>query len=283
MLERKLIERTAGAALSDERLVEKDWHLVQAVRVISSLDGAGTTPVFSGGTSLSKGWGLIKRFSEDIDFKVSMPAGASSTRQRKQRSSYREQVLSALAAADFNLIAVKKGNESRFFSADLAYNSHFQTGLGLRSYIRLEMSFLASALQPINRPIQSLIAQFEKKPPQGSRVCTRKRRSENDDPAVIRHLYDLAALESRIDIAPEFATLVRQIAEKDAGRGGGGAPVDAAERFALMLDVLHHDKEWAKEYDTFVLQVSFAGPGEMISFAEAFAATQRLVTLVFPE
>lgn len=96
-------------------------------------------------------------------------------------------------------------------------------------------------------------------------------------------LYDLAVLKSRICIAPEFATLVRQIAEKDAGRGGGGAPLNAAERFALMLDFLHHDKEWAKEYDTFVLQVSFAGPDEMISFAEAFAATQRLVTLVFTE
>lgn len=121
MLDRELIERTAGAALSDERLVEKDWHVVQAVRVISSLDGTGAIPAFSGGTSLSKGWGLIKRFSEDIDFKVSMAAGASSAQQRKQRSSYREQVLSALA----NLITVKKGNESRFFSADLAYHSHF--------------------------------------------------------------------------------------------------------------------------------------------------------------
>ena len=37
---------------------------------------ADATPVFSGGTSLSKGWGLIKRFSEDIDFKVAMPAAA---------------------------------------------------------------------------------------------------------------------------------------------------------------------------------------------------------------
>ncbi|BBO83108.1 hypothetical protein DSCO28_36740 [Desulfosarcina ovata subsp. sediminis] len=53
MLERKLIERVAGAFLSDERLVEKDWHVVQAIRVISFLDGAGAIPVFSGGTSLT--------------------------------------------------------------------------------------------------------------------------------------------------------------------------------------------------------------------------------------
>ena len=301
MLDRNLIERTAGAVLSDERLVEKDWHVVQAVRVISSLDNADVMPIFSGGTSLSKGWGLIKRFSEDIDFKASMPAEGSGARQRKQSSAYREQVLSALAAADFTLITVKKGNESRFFSADLAYHSHFETGQGLRPYIRLEMSFIAPALQPISRPIRSLIAQFELKSAEVTdfpcvdpietaadklsalawRVCTRNRGTEGDDPAVIRHLYDLAALEHRVRDAEGFATLVRQIAEKDAGRGGGSAPVDPTERFTTMLDLLNHDKEWAKGYETFVLQVSFAGPGEMISFADAFAATQRLVASVY--
>ncbi|GAB6908830.1 conserved hypothetical protein [Desulfosarcina cetonica] len=303
MLERKLIERVAGAFLSDERLVEKDWHVVQAIRVISSLDDAAAIPVFSGGTSLSKGWGHIKRFSEDIDFKVSMPADASNAIQRKQRSGYREQVLSALAAADFNLIAVKKGNESRFFSADLAYHSHFQTGPGLRPYIRIEMSFFAPALQPIRRPIRSMIAQFEKMPPEilsfpcvdpietaadklsalAWRVCTRKRGAENDDPAVIRHLYDLAALESHIGNAPEFVRLVRQIAENDASRGGGEAPQDPAERLTAMLENLHHDREWANEYETFVLHVSFAGPDEIITFVDALAATERLVESVFAE
>ena len=111
--------------------------------------------------------GAYKRFSEDIDFKASVPAGVSGAQQRKQRSSYREQALSALTAADFNLIAVKKGNESRFFSADPEYQRHFQAGPGLRPYIRIELSFLAPALQPADQPIQSLIAQFEQKPPEG--------------------------------------------------------------------------------------------------------------------
>ncbi len=70
MLDRQLIERIAGAFPTDEVLVEKDWYIVHAIRIIASLDHAGATPVFSGGTSLSKGWGLIKRFSEDIDFKA---------------------------------------------------------------------------------------------------------------------------------------------------------------------------------------------------------------------
>jgi hypothetical protein len=298
------VEELAAVLGAKPGLVEKDWHVVRALGVLATLDFTDATPVFSGGTSLSKGWGFIKRFSEDIDFKVIPPAEASATANRNKRRAFRKRILSAITANQFKLVGDPLvGNESQFFAVDFAYPSHFATGQGLRPHLRVEMSFHAPALQPISRPLQSLMAKAQKQPPEissfpcvdpietaadklsalGWRVCTRKRDTHGDDPAVIRHLYDLAVLESRIGSTPEFATLVRQIAKKDAGRGGGGAPVNAAERFALMLDLLSHDKDWAKEYDTFVLQVSFAGPDEMISFAEAFAATQRLAASIFAE
>jgi hypothetical protein len=46
--------------------VEKDWWVVHTLAVIHNMDCAGSL-VFKGGTSLSKGWNLIQRFSEDID------------------------------------------------------------------------------------------------------------------------------------------------------------------------------------------------------------------------
>ena len=46
--------------------VEKDWWVVHTLAVIYNMDCAGSL-VFKGGTSLSKGWNLIQRFSEDID------------------------------------------------------------------------------------------------------------------------------------------------------------------------------------------------------------------------
>ncbi|HIJ75744.1 MAG TPA: nucleotidyl transferase AbiEii/AbiGii toxin family protein [Deltaproteobacteria bacterium] len=90
MLDRQLIQRIAGAFPTDEVLVEKDWYIVRAIGMIASLDHAGATPVFSGGTSLSKGWGLIKRFSEDMDFKVAMPKAASGAASRNKRRAFRE-------------------------------------------------------------------------------------------------------------------------------------------------------------------------------------------------
>lgn len=46
-------------------LIEKDYYVTEALRIIS--DTAGDKIIFKGGTSLSKGWNLIGRFSEDID------------------------------------------------------------------------------------------------------------------------------------------------------------------------------------------------------------------------
>ena len=46
--------------------VEKDWWVVKTLDVIFGSDISEHT-VFKGGTSLSKAWGLIDRFSEDID------------------------------------------------------------------------------------------------------------------------------------------------------------------------------------------------------------------------
>jgi len=46
--------------------IEKDWWVVHTLSLIYTMDCARSL-VFKGGTSLSKGWNLIQRFSEDID------------------------------------------------------------------------------------------------------------------------------------------------------------------------------------------------------------------------
>jgi hypothetical protein len=46
-------------------LVEKDYYVSEALRIIAA--AYGERVIFKGGTSLSKGWNLIGRFSEDID------------------------------------------------------------------------------------------------------------------------------------------------------------------------------------------------------------------------
>ena len=298
MLDPHLVEQIANDLGTSPGLVEKDWHVVRALRILASFDHAGSQPVFAGGTSLSKGWGLIKRFSEDIDFKVAMPPAASATKERNERSAYRDRVLAALSAADFELVGeVEKRNASKFFAANLAYPSTFGATLGLRPHLRIEMTFTSSALPPVARSIQSLVGLAERREPEVTsflcvdavetaadklsalawRVCTRVRGSEDDDPTIIRHLHDLAALESIVSSAESFKELVWQAVKDDANRGGGTAPLEPKDRFTFMLDKLKTDKLWIGEYEQYVRQVSFARPDEVTGFKEALAAVERLI------
>jgi len=45
-------------------IIEKDYYVTEALRLIATTDDR---IIFKGGTSLSKGWNLLNRFSEDID------------------------------------------------------------------------------------------------------------------------------------------------------------------------------------------------------------------------
>ncbi|MGK7929562.1 MAG: nucleotidyl transferase AbiEii/AbiGii toxin family protein [Spirulina sp.] len=48
-----------------EQLIEKDYYVTEALRIVANL--YPNQVIFKGGTSLSKGWQLIERFSEDVD------------------------------------------------------------------------------------------------------------------------------------------------------------------------------------------------------------------------
>ena len=67
---RKDIFSSVGAAkIIRGEAVEKDWWVTQVLRVLFSSKYKDNI-VFKGGTSLSKGWHLIERFSEDVDIAI---------------------------------------------------------------------------------------------------------------------------------------------------------------------------------------------------------------------
>ena len=55
------------------QLIEKDFWVCWILKVLFSLPEAGTHLTFKGGTSLSKCYNVIKRFSEDIDISIERP------------------------------------------------------------------------------------------------------------------------------------------------------------------------------------------------------------------
>lgn len=66
---RTIFEQTSLRVGLPPSAVEKDWWVMIALRAIFASDYAPHF-VFKGGTSLSKSWGIIERFSEDIDLAI---------------------------------------------------------------------------------------------------------------------------------------------------------------------------------------------------------------------
>ena len=66
---RMLLSQAAEKIGLSAKSVEKDLWVTQVLHALFSLDISDRL-IFKGGTSLSKAWGLIDRFSEDIDLAI---------------------------------------------------------------------------------------------------------------------------------------------------------------------------------------------------------------------
>jgi hypothetical protein len=293
------IRQVALALQTVERYVEKDWHLVRALSVIASLKAEGVSPAFSGGTSLATAWQLIHRFSEDIDFKVALKAGSASA-ERKIRSAYRDDVVAALTAAGFVLDGEPLiGNKSQFFRVSFHYGATFPEAAGVRPTLQVEMTFTGTHLPPTPRPVQSLLGRALRAEPEirdllcvdpvetaadkisalAWRTAARDRKSETDDPSVVRHLHDLAALAPMVGENLTLGPLARELLQIDARRTGDG-DTDGLALLRAMLPKIVSDPIWRKEYEEFVGAVSFGPDDGRISFDQAVAACEGLVAKV---
>lgn len=138
---------------------EKDWYTQHILGVISNFESDDFQPVFSGGTSLSKGHQLIQRFSEDVDFRM-LPLKDNLT--RTFRSSYQDRLVEAILASSSDLELfreVYKRDRSRFLKFQVSYPSQFPLMDAVRPYIQIELSFEPPQLEPQIRPVASLINQ----------------------------------------------------------------------------------------------------------------------------
>lgn len=298
-----LLEAVATELGVDPSFVEKDWHATQAIAAVAGVVQNGLRPVFSGGTSLSKGYGLIRRFSEDLDFKLLMPEAGI---DRSERRRYRKAVIETLRAGGGRRLRdedILVGDESRFFQCRIGYPTDFEPASALRPEIRLEMTLLRPALPPEEQPLRSLVAAARKEaaevpltacvaPAETAadklsaltwRVSSRQRGDANDDPTLVRHLHDLAALEAHAAGHSRFAELSRRALDSDTARERqmpGGLGTTPAARVAAALDILSTDPEYADEYERFVAAMSYGTEAETPKFRDAVQCVRRIAKLL---
>ena len=286
----------------DPSFIEKDWYAVQLLALIADFHSdKGVQIVFSGGTSLSKGYGLIKRFSEDLDFILFAPKGESLS--AGQRRAFRKEVITAIQADErFSIDEddVQRGDSHRFFKIPIQYTRVF-AGSFLRPYLQLEMTFIEFNQPAERRGIRSIASEVMKTDPELEidcvsaiqtagdklsaltwRILVRNRADEKDDPTVIRHLHDLAALENTITDAPDdFVVSAKGSLERDNDRRGGDiiANMSIPDRLSNALKILREDGLYQKEYTQFVDSMSYADEDERIGFEKAVQSLARIINV----
>ena len=299
--EKSLIEEAAifrGMAAS---FVEKDWFVTQVIAVLAALDHPDFTVIFSGGTALSKGYGLLQRFSEDIDFRVR----ASAPVNRKSLSGFKRAVVETLRQSGFPLDddQVHAGDGNRFIAIDLNYQSAFPQADALRPHIQIELTVSDLALPAIRCAVRSFINELAHHPPEVAaidcidpvesaadklsaltwRVTDRVREQVGDDPSLVRHLHDLAILKDRALAHPQFPMLAAVVMTRDGERAKNAtafSSLTVREKFEQMWHRLNADHEYPKEYARFVNRVSYAQAGDTPDFTQALHALRALTEAV---
>lgn len=100
----KIIEQISARTPLPDYAIEKDWWVVQTLRIISGMDFAKHI-LFKGGTSLSKAWKLIDRFSEDIDLALDKTVlGIDKVQTKKQVKQLRSKSKSFITHEFFPLL-----------------------------------------------------------------------------------------------------------------------------------------------------------------------------------
>ncbi|TXC65070.1 nucleotidyl transferase AbiEii/AbiGii toxin family protein [Sphingosinicella ginsenosidimutans] len=298
------LSRVAGALAVDEAFIEKDWFVVQAIRLLVALETPDIKPVFSGGTALLKAHGLIKRFSEDIDFKLALSDTflAKSPGQRKSAlSGFKKDVAAAWEEAGFTDLKIEAGSGNTFIKIEMNYPTVLDGHAALRPHIQAELSAKPPRLPPHDRPLTSFVAQFRGEPPEVAsipcvdpvetgadklsaftwRALVRERGGDKDDPTIIRHVHDLAVLEPTIATNSHFGILLAETLIADTQRGGGAvADLAPKERLAAMLARLRADDLYAEDYRLFVEDMAFESAEDIPSFEVAVRAVERLSALL---
>ncbi|HBF13102.1 MAG TPA: hypothetical protein DDW49_06920 [Deltaproteobacteria bacterium] len=131
------------------QIIEKDYWLMHC---LWGLKQQGLHLELKGGTSLSKGWNLIDRFSEDVDIKIltssslNLPTGKNQEKPAhiKARSDYFEELAKEISIPGIG--EVKRDHafddtKMRGAGIRLFYNSVFETLPGIKEGILLEVGF----------------------------------------------------------------------------------------------------------------------------------------------
>lgn len=193
-----IVAERQGLAIA---LVEKDYWVTHALWAIHE---QGFDIWFKGGTSLSKGFGLIERFSEDLDLKIepgsvtALPRVSDWARESRQAIEQRRTYFATLSGllrvhgAEIHLSVPDNERRWRGANLEVRYEGRHLDGLGvLRPFVLLEVGS-ARVTPSLERDCTSFIHDYLDEIDQLGNY-------EDNRPRSVRCLHPLVTLIEKLD------------------------------------------------------------------------------------
>ncbi|MDG1733461.1 MAG: nucleotidyl transferase AbiEii/AbiGii toxin family protein [Thalassotalea sp.] len=297
--------------LGNPAIVEKDYYVVALLKLLSELSSDTHLLVFSGGTALAKSGIKTHRMSEDVDIKIipkKLLAEVSKTQKRKARRELHQQVLDTIHSNDVFTIESKPiiFDEYRYQQFDIRYPQAHSIVPCLRPFIKLELIETLLYDEVNQREISSLTNEVMQEAPevetmdftsiistQAEKLVSMLRRTasftrdsqRNDDPALIRHIYDTYYIQQANHADIEIVVpLVAKVIAEDVTRYG-----NQHEEFVenpigeLMfgLQMLEENKVYEERFNKYVVPMVY---GDIIvTWQGAFSVFKLFVKQVLNE
>lgn len=139
-----IIETITAESDIDEAVVEKDYWIMHC---LWGLQRSGLAFEMKGGTSLSKGWGVIDRFSEDIDIRFEAPAALNIKGDKpahiKARLSFFDDLTARIEIPGIKAFRQTGYDDEKAQNGGIAlkYESRFEPLPGIKTEVLLEVGF----------------------------------------------------------------------------------------------------------------------------------------------
>lgn len=248
-----------------EDIVEKDYYVTMNLKKLSEID---YPVVFKGGTSLSKAFHVIDRFSEDIDITFTEHLGEA--RRKKLKYNILKPIADELSLdiRNFNMIESDKNLNHYDFYYESVVNDRIANAIP--PYVKLETSLMSYAFPTEERELSNYILDvlgtseeelmrtcdltpFSMRVQSLNRtlidkifaVCDYYMQGKNHRNA--RHLYDIYKLSEQIEIDDRFLELVSEVRNHRIGLGPQIAPAAPLDVDILSLAEALCDQDFYKD------------------------------------
>lgn len=285
-----IIRQTADVMQMDESAIKKDYYVTLLLKEISKVN---TNIIFKGGTSLSKAWHAINRFSEDIDLTCESHPTQGSRRNISHsiKDIIKKNNLKLINEEDVNskmdynqyVVSYENGSIESYLKEDILIETTYFLGcfpsqiVKVGSYVYDYLKSISAEkiisryeLETFDIRVQNLERTFIDKVFAICDYYLRKDYSRNS-----RHIYDLYKLYPLIKMDENFKELVLEVRELRKSKKFCESAQEE-NRINELLEEIKKDKSFKDDYSTTTEKMFYNS--ENVTYEESITVIDKIIS-----